>query len=204
MAKLNDFVAKSYFEILRLTPAATAAQVDRAFKYLSGALGSSSDPGSTALADLLSEAHAALLDPVRGAEYRSLAAKKDNAKALKRRRELEADPKLERVTLAIAARKLGEASVLIEWAGKLHPERPDLAAHRVVLEFHLSNDQTTADKAMGEVKRARSKRDTSELRLYHAWFAARARDRATAESLLADEDGTHPLYREAMDLLTRS
>lgn len=131
--RLDPWAEASYFEILRLTPEATPADVERAYQALVRRLDvRADDVGLRGLLALLDDAARTLRDPVLGGAYRA-AVMDGGVRAEATRRRLEAEPKTARVIEALVAERAGEAAYWLDWALAREPQRVELHLYRELL-----------------------------------------------------------------------
>jgi hypothetical protein len=131
--RLDPWAGATYFEVLRLTPQATSADVERAYQALVRRLDARADDvGLRGLQAMLDDAARTLRDPVLGAAYRAALADV-GPRAEGTRRRLEAEPKTVRAIEALVSGRAGEAAYWIDWALTREPQRVELHLYRELL-----------------------------------------------------------------------
>jgi hypothetical protein len=205
-ARLDPLLGKSYYDVLRIIPSSSKDQIERAYRFLERQL-HDEDPGVRAFRDLIAEAYAAITGPELGPRYRELAERSmKNARALQDRCALEAEPKIERASIAMAQGRTGEAAYLLGWAQELDALRRDLRAHRAFLAYARTPPDERRDVAKGlkamiahELTKAPA---DLRLQLYLAVAHAGLGETAEARAILArTEDRPHPLREVVQALL---
>lgn len=200
---------KTYYQILRVAPGGPADQLGRAHQYMmQKEAPPKADPGFDAWKDLVDEAYSALSDRSFVAKYERLVRDSEmSPKARIKRKKLEVDPKVHRMTVALARNALGEATYLNEWALSLDPDRKDLAADRAFIEWR------TAPAAQRSEKAERAKRviaplanrwfSDDRLKLYLVMLTSTTETIKKAKRIMKRvSDEGHPLYEPAKKTLS--
>lgn len=207
--RLGALRGRSYYRVLRVTDAAPAEQIERAFRQLARQAeeGSDDPAGTQALREAYREAFEVLTDPVDARRYRELADRTRNPPATTERHAFEAGQKLLRATGALIDGRIAEAAYLVEWAAMLEPGRRDLRSFRgLVRLFHGGTGQRSGDVLI--VKTAivqdcqRSPEDLG-LHLCLALVLALEGDMEGAEQVIAGcERADHPVARHVRERLS--
>jgi hypothetical protein len=207
--RLRPLRDKTYFEILRVSPGSTDDQLRRAHAFLmQREAPAKTDPGFQAWKDLIDEAFHALSDRKFADKYARLVADSEmSPKANAQRKNLEVDPKVHRMTLAIAKNALGEASYLNEWARSLDPEREELIADGAFIKFRTAPAAERPAQAQ-QARRAiepltERRRADDRLLLYLVVLISATETIKKAKTVMARvSDNGHPLYEMAMKSLS--